>query len=40
MLIALAAIGIFVAGAMVSFFEGYRTLTEAPGEESGFTATT
>jgi len=32
----IAAVGIFVAGAMFSFFEGYQTLTGPPGEESGF----
>lgn len=32
----IAAVGIFVAGAMFSFFEGYQTLTGPPGVESGF----
>lgn len=32
----LAAVGIFVAGAMFSFFEGYRTLTEPQGDSAGF----
>lgn len=32
----LAAFGIFVAGAMFSFFEGYRTLTEPAGGETSF----
>lgn len=32
----LAAVGIFVSGAVFSFFEGYRTLTEPSGDEGGF----
>ncbi len=32
----IAAVGIFVAGAMFSFFEAYRTVTGPPGEEGGF----
>jgi cation diffusion facilitator family transporter len=31
----LAAVGIFVAGAMFSFFQGYQTLTERPGAGEG-----
>jgi cation diffusion facilitator family transporter len=34
----LAAVGIFVAGAMFSFFEGYRTLSSGGTEHSGFLA--
>ncbi len=32
----LAAVGIFVAGAIYSFFEGYQTLTGPPHESTGF----
>lgn len=32
----LAAVGIFVAGAMFSFFEGYRTLSEAASGETSY----
>lgn len=34
----LAAVGIFVAGAMFSFFEGYRTLSGPPSHEPSFIA--
>jgi len=34
----LAAVGIFIAGAVFSWFEGYRTLTETHGDSGGFLA--